>query len=303
MSINKLLSLGFKKMDADDVNLLVPFYRVFSTQVSDISLVNLFLWKEKYAFHWCIFDNYAWIANVAPSGIYFSQPIGSYEDVALVRRAVEKMKERLHDSGLAFVIKKSNKLFMDMIGQDVVISTNRDEWDYIYDYEKMRTLPGNAYHKKKNLVNQFHKKYPHHVFKAFQADHMTAYRVFYNQWCHERACDETIDLTFEKEGTFSLLEALEPFVDVYVFGLWLEGVLIGFIVAEGLGDTLIVHVEKGLTAYTGVYQALGMMLYEELKTLGFKWVNREQDLGLDGLRQAKLSYHPEYLLEKFTITF
>jgi hypothetical protein len=82
-----------------------------------------------------------------------------------------------------------------------------------------------------------------------------------------------------------------------------EGIIVAYTIAEKLDpDTVVVHYEKGCPDYKGVYQAINQMFLENLQG-AFKWVNREQDLGEEGLRKAKLSYNPVDFLKKYRVTF
>jgi hypothetical protein len=85
--------------------------------------------------------------------------------------------------------------------------------------------------------------------------------------------------------------------------LMVDDLIVAYTIAEKLDeDTVVVHYEKGCPDYKGVYQAINQMFLENLDG-NFKWVNREQDLGEEGLRQAKLSYNPVGFLKKYRVSF
>ena len=282
-----------KKINIHDKDIINTFIKEYQIITSEISFTNLFAWRNKYNFHYIILDNFLWIINNKDNKYYLSQPIGDYRNIEGIISSINSMKKFLKNR--PFIIKKSDDKFLKLLNElpfSYSYSSNRDDSDYIYDFKKMQTLSGNRYHKKKNHVNQFLKKYTWHYNEISELNLMDI--------------DEICKIWFEGSHELSEYDAikdvLENFKKLDVQGgiLYVENKAVAFTIGEALNnDTHVIHFEKAVSGYTSLYP---MIFYKYVNTLmGYKYVNREQDLGFDGLRKSKLSYHPVKLIEKYTI--
>ncbi len=180
------------------------------------------------------------------------------------------------------------------------VEENRDSWDYVYRSEDLAELSGRKYHQKRNFLHRF-------------AEYGAVYAPI-----TERDFDDCI--IFAADAYNARLEGdhsgiAEQFaIDTYFryfreLGLQggtlrLDGKLIAMTVGEPLNsDTFCVHIEKADTAYAGVYAAINQQFSAHIREQGFAFINREEDLGLEGLRKAKQSYHPITMLKKLCVTF
>jgi len=176
------------------------------------------------------------------------------------------------------------------------IIADRDHFDYLYSREDLAFLKGRKYHKKRNLVHQFEKKYHYQINQLSNVNIAAAWYILH-QW-QERHNNDTDFQTAQ----CALLNKN---------ALNLSGILI-FVnnkpAAYSLGeimpttDTYLVHSEKALVEYQGIYQFLNMMSARMLAPSCI-YINREQDLGIAGLRQAKMSYRPLSFIKKYRLTY
>jgi hypothetical protein len=177
----------------------------------------------------------------------------------------------------------------------------RDHWDYLYDADELRRLKGNRFHKKKNLVNQFKKKYEF-TYLPLSEQLVDQAAGMQESWCTWRDCQSSEALDAENAAVLKVFDSWRQLERIFGGALAVEGKMIAYTVAEYLSDeTLLVHFEKGDPAYKGVYQAINQMFLKE-SGRGFQFVNREQDLGDEGLRKAKLSYLPTDFIRKNRVT-
>ena len=122
-----------------------------------------------------------------------------------------------------------------------------------------------------------------------------------DDWCTWRECDSDVQLANENQAISNVLSHWEALSGVVGGSIMVDNQMIAYTLGELLTpDTLVIHFEKASTDYKGVYQAVNQMFLEH-ETSDVMWVNREQDLGDDGLRKAKASYHPARFLKKFRI--
>jgi len=185
---------------------------------------------------------------------------------------------------------------------DVPLTTelDRDQSDYVYLTSDLIELSGRALHAKRNHVNKFKRAYSHE-YRRLTPDLVDDCLHLESSWCDLRHCWETPSLAAEEVG---IHEALHHFDELsYVGGVILvEGNVEAFALGEALNDdTFVCHVEKANPAVDGLYAAINQM-FCEAEADRFTYVNREQDLGVPGLRRAKESYQPHHLVPKYRVT-
>ncbi len=181
----------------------------------------------------------------------------------------------------------------------VVLNEDRANADYVYRIADLIALSGEKYHAKKNLLNQFTQQ--DYRYLPMDAERARRCLDFAHQWCEERQCAQVEGMSQENCATIRLLAR---FHELHLLGgvLEVKGEIVAFTLGERLNpDTLVIHSEKADTAFPGAYQAIN---WEFLRHAGdgFTFVNREQDLGVPGLRKAKQSYHPIRLVSKYRVT-
>jgi hypothetical protein len=182
-----------------------------------------------------------------------------------------------------------------------VAQLDRDQSDYVYLSRDLIELSGREFHAKKNHVNRFKRTY-RHEYRRLSADLVEACLGLEVAWCDLRHCWETPTLASEE---VAIHEALHHFGELSYLGgiILLEGKVEAFALGEALNpDTFVCHVEKANPDVDGLYAAVNQM-FCEAEAARFTYVNREQDLGVPGLRKAKESYQPHHLEHKYRVTF
>jgi hypothetical protein len=176
----------------------------------------------------------------------------------------------------------------------------RDSGDYLYLREKLATLPGSGFHKKKNRINYFSSRHDHAV-SLFSGEHLTGCLNLLDRLVHNSRDDIASSLHLEMEATYEAVQQADV--------LGLDGVVVtinnrvaAFALGERLNrETAVCHFEKADPFTEGLYQLVNRefarLLFQECH-----YLNREQDLGDMGLRSAKLSYHPVELVKKYMVS-
>lgn len=192
------------------------------------------------------------------------------------------------------------KWMQEFYGDEITVSTNRDSFDYIYKTENLIELKGKKYHGKRNHIKRFKdNNWSFEILTSKAFDECAAFAAdFYND---NKSYDDysAVVEQFVIHTFFADFEYLGLKGGV----LRKDGEIVGFTIGEQLNsDTFVVHIEKAKSEIQGAYPVI---CNEFLKAcaFGLEYVNREEDLGIEGLRRSKLSYHPEFLLEKYTVTF
>ena len=187
------------------------------------------------------------------------------------------------------------------LGDQVGVEEERGHWDYLYRVEDLIELKGNRYHKKKNLLNQFVKKYDY-TYMPFGPELIEQAKGMQEDWCTWRDCESSEVLSAENKAIARILDDWQHFKGIRGGAILVNDQMVAYTVAERLtADSIVIHFEKGDTQYKGVYQAINQMFLAH-SAPQFNLVNREQDLNDEGLRKAKLSYHPVEFVSKYRVT-
>jgi hypothetical protein len=188
------------------------------------------------------------------------------------------------------------KLGGQLVEQGFTVTPDRDNFDYLYLRSDLAALSGKRFHKKKNLVNAFNNAYTG-IVQTLNRGRVQDAKTVLDTWEATRGGDEVTDYS----------ECTEALDNLEVLGLdgvviYVEGKPVGFSLGESLaaGRMYCTHFEKALDDYKGVFQFVNQAAARALpETVEF--INREQDVGDEGLRQAKLTYRPARFVEKYTV--
>jgi hypothetical protein len=186
--------------------------------------------------------------------------------------------------------------------QGLVITEDRDNFDYLYLRSDLAELSGKKYHKKKNLVNQFLHAYPEHESRPLTADMVPQAMEILERWLQDKA-GKTPAAGGEDGDYVAAREALELFDTLALRGriYFVDGKPAAYCLGESIakGRMFAIHFEKAIEEYKGVYQFMNQEFAAALPRF-FIHINREQDLGEEGLRQAKMTYRPSGFVKKYT---
>jgi hypothetical protein len=180
------------------------------------------------------------------------------------------------------------------------VHEDRDNFDYLYNAQELIELKGRKYHDKKNHVNRFRADHEYEYF-ALTPDRIEECIEFEHYWCEVRDCGKYPGL--EKERC-AILELLNNFESLDMKGGIIKtgGKVAALTLGEKLlSDTFVIHIEKAHSHIPGLYQVINQefLLHEAGDC---RYVNREQDLGIQGMRKAKMSYNPSGFVRKYKVT-
>ncbi|MDR2523252.1 MAG: phosphatidylglycerol lysyltransferase domain-containing protein [Synergistaceae bacterium] len=290
------LNLRFSPLSLDRREEYSALFSLCAERASDYTFINIWGWSEERRYEWAFADDLCWLrVTNGPEPIYWA-PVGNWDRpdwAEVLNQAVapgtvfERVPQALAD------------IWTQRLARYVLLEEQRSEWEYLYDCEKMVTLSGNKLHKKKNLLYQFQKLYSC-TYAPICSNCIGAIRGMQQEWCEWRGCEESPGLAAENAAIARVLDQWENMPCIMGGSLSADGKTIAYTIAEDLGDgTVVIHFEKGLDSYKGVYQAINQIFLAN--TTGFHTVNREQDMGSPGIRQAKKSYNPKGFLKKYKV--
>ena len=231
----------------------------------------------------------------------FSMPYGEKQNILC---AVGQMCDYCNSLGMDYSLIDGNEEFCKLVEEsglfDMNYKQNRDFQEYVYSSEKLANLSGKELHSKKNHVNKFRSLYNYKFDEMSLSD---------TKKCLQLA-EKWLDVKYEGNKTAynmeltSIVTALENFEYFNLFGgvLYVDDEIVAFTVGEERSaDTALIHIEKADMNYKGVFAAINCE-FANMLAPKYKYLNREEDMGIEGLRKAKLSYRPEFFTDKYRCT-
>lgn len=302
--------LSFKQITLEDRERFESCLKETNYRVTESSFVVLYIWRNKYGCDICIEDGFLYIrytqdgesSYAFPMGNPTGQPADSPARIEELRRAIDKLERHCAEAGEDFSLgfmcdEMKDELDLAYPGR-FEYEPFRDYADYLYTSESLISLAGKKLHSKRNFVNRFKAANEGRwSFEEITSGDLPAIYEYEKQWWRDNRTSEG-DLAAENIAIKSLLDNMDALGAVGGM-LKLDGKIIGFSVASGISeDTVDIHIEKAEWEIPGAYQTLNREFAERFCS-GYKYINREDDMGLEGLRKAKLSYYPAEIKMKY----
>ena len=292
--------LDFKAIKIEDKNIFDKYLMPYTFKTCEYSFANLIMWKNACDIQFAIFKDSLIIKKMDFDGTrHFMQPLGyKQEDLKEILEVLENYKT---ENGFDFLFKDAEENFItelkEVFGDKYSIEEDRDNFDYIYESKKLINLSGKVLHKKKNHLNFFIKNYKYQDVKITDELIKPIMRAA-REWCCKNSCRGY--LIYELRAIEELLinkDKLNIIGMVVFVDDKISAFTLGEIVSE---DMAIIHVEKADSDIRGLYNYINRTFVEKyLKDIPY--INREQDLGMEGLRKAKLSYAPTDFSKKYIV--
>lgn len=289
--------IDFKTITPADKDLLVSYTFPTNRRDRNLSIGNLCCWQFLNCSSYALLDDQLILRFCFPNyRTVYTLPAGEKAGTRVIGLLAEQAREEELPLYLYGIVPEM-QAFLDRTFPDLFeYHSHRDHFDYLYLRSELAALKGQAYRSKRNHVHKFRKTYDYR-FTPMTAEMITDCIHTYDRWCEQRHCMEDESLAYEHRA---LLYGLEHFRELGLTGgvLWVEGKIIAFTFGSPVNhDTFCIHAEKALSDYEGAYNTINQEFASFLPEC-YTYLNREEDLGLPGLRKAKLSYRPVDLLEK-----
>lgn len=269
-----------------------------SEKTSDYTFVNIWAWSDERQYETAFAHGLLWPRVTRPQESLWA-PVGDWQAASW-----EETLSDLFPGGASFerVPETLAELWKATLGDRVAVEEQRSEWEYIYLVQELIELRGNRFHKKKNLWSQFQRAYDW-SFRNMGRDDVEEILEMQHLWCEWKSCDDIPGLRAENHAIARVLTNWESLPNLLCGALYVKDYMVAYAVGEPMTDDMaVVHFEKGLADYKGVYQAINQTFLEHCCP-GFTYVNREQDMGQEGIRKAKESYNPVHFLKKYRVTW
>lgn len=293
--------MELQKVKLEDCELLNRYLALKPDRCCDMTFANIYLWSRKYKVGYAMIENCIVFSDLTEEWNY-TFPFGMPQDQ---KKAIEALEKDAKEKGCPFrlylVTPSDFEKLQNWYPGRYQIDYDRDAADYVYDTGKLITLSGKAYHNKKNHVNKFKTLYPDWSYEQISDDNVEECFQMALEWRHLNECDQDEEKRAEVCVTMNALRLMHE-LDLTGGLIRAEGRVVAFTIGEELNkDMYVVHIEKAFSDVRGAYQMINQqfLLHE---ASSYSYVNREDDAGSEGLRKAKESYHPVFLMEKGMVT-
>ncbi|MGN0379055.1 MAG: DUF2156 domain-containing protein [Butyrivibrio sp.] len=292
--------MEFKKITYDDLDTIKKYTLKADTKNCEFAPANVCFWNEGEDIRYTIYDDvllYRSINKAEGSVIAHYSPLELPEDP---ERFINDIEEDARQTGEKMMISNISDEMVHRLGSDMVgqleFGYDRSFSDYIYLTESLITLSGSKLHGKKNHLNKFLKTYDF-TYERIGRENIEECRQMKNEWAALKGEDDdefreelhVIDRAFDAYDIFDFRGGL----------IRIDGKVVAFTFGEPVSrDTFVTHFEKAYEDIPGLYQAINQQ-FAANELAGFTYVNREDDVGIEGLRRAKLSYRPVMMCDKY----
>ena len=298
-----------KEIKLEDKELFNSYFHKYPPQTSEFTFTNLYMWRNFYGFnfmewreHLLLFSRDIFEAKKIPASgnkkaLYFFPPIGP-NPAEIIVSLFENLKE-LEFHRVPERISEDLRNHNKFSSLNINILEDRDNWDYVYEAENLRNLPGNRYRQNRRWLNKFLENY-NYEFKILTEKEVELVKKLQLELCILRQCEDDDELKEEEQAIYDALDNFSA--------LGFQGALVcvddkcaAYTFGEMLNpETMVIHVEKAHMDYEGAYQAINNLFLKN-SFENVIYINREQDLGVPGLRRAKESYKPIRMEKKSII--
>lgn len=262
----------------------------------EYSVGNLFAWNVEDKLQYAFIKKQMVLRMIEGNVAAYSIPNMSSHLRCIIHECLNDAKENNYEFVLRYLSKKMKDKIEILFPNKFIYSYNRDKSDYIYLVKNLTELKGKKYHGKKNHINQFILN-NNFTYEKINQSNIEECRTMKNDWAREN--DKTDDSSQLEIKVVDKM--LDHFTDLNLTGglIRIDGEVRAFTIGEQLSeDTFVTHIEKADGQIRGLYPMINQQ-FTENELQQFLYVNREEDLGIPGLRKAKLSYHPEMLWDKY----
>ncbi len=289
--------IDFKDLTIQDKELVTSFTMKSKRRNCDLSFSNLCSWRFLYQTQLAVIDNFLVFKFWTDQRLAYMLPVGEGDLSTVLRKLREDANQEGHPFCLLGVCSECVAQIEQFMPGEFEFTADRDYADYIYLRTDLIELKGKKFQPKRNHINKFRKEYNSH-YEMLTPQHIPACLELEDEWCRANDCNQENGTAYERQA---LRYALRNFEALGLMGgvLYVEDQIVAFTFGMPINqETFGIHVEKADIRINGAYATINQEFASRIPEQ-YIYVNREEDLGIEGLRKAKLSYQPVTILEKY----
>jgi hypothetical protein len=288
----------FMPVTLADRDFFTRHYELYPQTHSDNTFTNMVCWNHYAHYTYAYVEKNIIIASTIGSVTRFRPPIGPHNPALL--RSLIRFASDVSDNEPLMLIDPDIARWIQQTCPGINLVPDRNDFEYVYSAADLAELPGKNYRTIRRQVNKFKRNCATTV-ESVSRDNWEEVKRFLIEWCEWKGCEDGDPvLAHEKDAVFF---AIDHFNELPLRGLAIR--VVGKVGAISLyerlnSDTALIHFEKGLPDCEGIYKAINNEVAACLAQ-HFTYINRESDLGVTGLREAKMRYHPHHMVEVYSL--
>lgn len=297
------MHMEFQKPQIDDKDIVQSHLMQMKTYNCEHTFGNLFLWSEFYQLKFAVVEGALLIQSEMHDE---GKNKTAYSIIASKDRLLDTFdilrsycREKEEELRVYNITPQMQSEIEQRYPEEFTFSYNRDSFDYVYQAEDLIELKGKKYHGKRNHINKF--KEGNWAYEKITRENIPECLAMNRNWCRDNGCEDSET----KQAEYCVVQkAFQYYERLGLQGglLRLDGEVIAFSLGEAIDDeTFVVHIEKAFADIQGAYPMMNQQ-FAAHAACGYRYINREEDMGIEGLRKAKLSYKPAFLVEKGVLT-
>lgn len=293
---------NFKRVELEDAKILIPYLTHSRESSCEFNFSNLYTWGHTYETNYAFHNNRLYIHLVCEDMLLFATLTDEADPEITELLDVSDAMRKCGFTGTFEHIRPDYLNNNADILEHFSASPMDDRFDeYIYSVDSLFELRGSKLAKKRNLIRQFERDYPDYEVRTLSSSNIAEAVALADKWRAGHPAHDSIEMCHESEAIHHLSDSFDE-LDNEGIAIYVDNTMAAFATCSRINSEMFTEpFEKALHEYKGAAQ---MVNHELMKTLvgRVKYINREQDLGDEGLRQAKLSYEPISKLKNFTLT-
>ncbi len=288
----------FKPVTLKDRDFFRQFYSRYQQTHSDNTFTNMVCWNHYANYSYANMGDNVVLASTIDGKTRFRPPMGP-QNPSLVKDLV-RLAADVGDTDQIILIDPATADWMQSVYRRIDIMPDRDQAEYVYKAEDLAKLPGRDYLYIRREINKFRRTFPSSTIEPISSANCDKVKEYLDKWYASKNHDGGL-AGHEKEAVFYSLDNMK---ELGLSGLTInvDGQIGAMSIFEGMSrDTALIHFEKGLPEYEGIYKVINQET-ASLLSKEYEFINRESDLGIPGLREAKMRYHPHHMVEVYSAT-
>ncbi|MBP7551985.1 MAG: DUF2156 domain-containing protein [Spirochaetes bacterium] len=290
--------LNFKPIDLSVKENFKRYFYSNKPDISEYTFTNLYVWRNSRKISYAEYQGSLIIRACYNGENYLLPPIGKDVKNTYVK-ILEWIKKSENENSVRRIPEKDINIIKSNIEiSDFKVVEDRDNFDYVFSSKDLAHLDGKKFSSKRNFYKKFLNEY-NLKYEKYKNEYKNKCIDLMNRWIDKKKDDKTLNDEYE-----AIIELLNNFDNLNIVGsvIFADDNLAAFAFGEELNDDVfVIHFEKADTKYIGIYQTINKLFIENEAVEKYKYINREQDLGIPGIRKAKESYYPEMFIKKYNI--
>jgi hypothetical protein len=293
------IMLTFEPINAENILQTAEYFKYKISRTSDYTIGAMYMWRDFYDTTFTIYDDMLLYKVKFYNRTSFTCPVGS----GSLDKAILALREYCRENNLPLwfctLPEESLPVLINQYGGSIPGAPSQDWADYLYLAEDLANMAGRRYSGQRNHINKFKKLYPDYSYQRITPDNLPRIMDFMHDYEKNHAKEASL-----AQEEFNRALELMPYLDKFKLpGGFIEvnGEIVAIAIGEIINDTMYCHIEKANRDYEGSYQMIVKEFSSDMLASGIKYINREEDVGDEGLRTSKLSYHPVQLLNKYCV--